>query len=549
VTHRLKTIFLALAGRERSIFFIALFFLAASLLAESCFFIRKHTQVVPTIGGEYNEGVVGQPTYINPILAASETDKNLVRLLFSNVPDIADKIEIDKNGRIWKIRIKEGIVWADGKKLTSDDVIFTVERIQAPESQSPYFLAWQGVNVSRLSELELQFNLVSPYPFFLEHLKHLYIVPKRLFAETPSANWRLSEYNLKPLGSGPYIFESYEKQPNGFITTYRLKTNPRYFGKHPLIQNIIFRFYSKTSDLVNAFNTGAIDGFTEIDPAALLQINRPHNIISFALPNYYAVFWNQGQNLALKERDVRQALSLAIDRGALVKLAFADQASVAANPLTTVNPSDPKNYDFLYSPTEAAELLEQNGWKIGENGFREKNIKNTPLRLEFGLVVPQIPFLTATAGYLEKAWRAIGAKINVISLPTEEVVERTIRNREYQTILFGNTLNPRNDLYAFWHSNERFYPGLNLSLYSNKQADKLMESIRANFDEQSREKELSELKEVIANDYPAAFLYSPYYLFVATKELNGVVSGSLAEPADRLSQISEWYMRTTRTFK
>lgn len=549
MTRKAKKIYLALSGRERSVFFIALFFLVASLAAESSFFIREHTRVVPTSGGEYKEGMIGQPTYINPILSASEPDKNLVRLLFSNILEIADKIEMDKTGRIWKIRLKEKIVWADGKKLTSDDVIFTVEKIQTPESQSPYFLSWQGVNVSRLSELELQFNLVSPYPFFLEHLKRLYILPKHLFAETPSANWRLSEYNLKPVGSGPYIFESYEKQPNGFITKYRLKTNPRYFGKPPLIPNIVFRFYSTAPDLVDAFNSGEIDGFTETIPSALSQINRPHNIISFSLPNYYAIFWNQGQNIALKEREVRQALSLAIDRGALIKLVFAGQAAVALNPLTVVALSDAKNYDFSYSPSEAANLLAQNGWEIGKEGFREKNIKNTPLRLEFELTVPQIPFLTATAGYLEKGWRELGVKINIISLPAEEVVARAIRNREYQAILFGNTLNPPKDLYAFWHSNERFYPGLNLSLYSNKEADGLMESLRANFNEESREKELSELKEVIAKDYPAAFLYSPYYLFITSKELNGATGGSLADPADRLGQISEWYMRTARTFK
>ncbi len=540
-----KKIYGALNRAERTIFIAAFAVLILSGAAWGILALGTYTRVVPAEGGEFTEGIVGQPSYINPVMAASETDKAMVRLLFANLTDLAEKIEADKGDRTWRVRLKEGLTWSNGEKLTSDDIIFTVQKLQDPESLSPYTQSWYGVTASRVSELELTFNLASPYPFFAEHLENLYPIPKHLFAETPLSNWRLSEYNLKPVGSGPYKFDTYEKKANGFIAGYKLVKNPGFAGKQPLIPVFLIQFFAQKDDVVKAFNTGKIDGFADINERTD-KIQRPYQVFSFYLPSYYAVFINQNQHPALKEVVVRKALSAAINREELVSEIFNGRALPVLNPV-------PKPFQIAATSTPADlnvnELLEHAGWTLQADGHREKTIGKDKVILELDFTVPNLPFLTDTAARLASAWGKIGVKVNVNSLSVAEISDRAIKNREYQLLLFGNVLNPAEDLYSFWHSNERFHPGLNLSLYSNRQADQLIESIRRNFDPVSREAQLQNLGNVIAADYPAVFLFSPDYLFAANKDLHGVEEGFIREPADRFRSVSSWYVKTARTFK
>ncbi len=532
---------------ERWLFGVAAVAAVISLIALGGILLNRLTIVVPARGGEYVEGAVGQPTFVNPVLAASDIDRGLVRLLFAPLTDLADSADASANGRTWKVRLKENLRWSDDRKITSDDVIFTVERLQDPEARSPFFSSWQGITVSRLSELELQFNLANPYPFFKTNLSNLYVIPKHLFADTPAANWRLSDYILRPVGSGPFVFNAYDKEANGFIGAYRMNANPRYFNGAPYLSRFTVRFFPKTEDLIAAFNTGAVDGLASLTPETMGRVNRSYNVWPFVIPSYYAVFFNQSQNLALKESAVRTALDISVDRNVIRDEVFGGEATTVAGPAGGTR-------DF--NPIRAGEILDAALWLKTEDGRREKKIKTAVIRLEFELTVPAIPFLEKSAALLAKQWETLGVRVSVRTLTPEEIADQVIKNRDYQAILFGNFLNPPGDLYAFWHSNERFYPGSNLALYSNKKADGILENIRRDFDAESRARQLDELSGIIATDAPAVFLYSPSYLYVASKDLRGVGLGSqdtgtgtISEPADRYRNVSAWHVKTTRALK
>lgn len=542
----LRKIFNAFSKTEKVFFFTAVFLATFSAVALLISWAAGKTYVVPASGGEYVEGVVGQPVFVNPVLAANEADKNLVRLLFSNVGDLADKIEMSQNGRVWNVRLKEGLVWSNNEKLTSDDIVFTVQKIQDSDTQSPLFSNWQGVAVNRLSELEAQFNLAAPYAFFGDNLKNLYVLPKHLFADTPSPNWRLSEFNLKPVGSGPYVFVSYEKRPDGFITAYHLTPNQRYFAAKPFIRKFSFKFFTKIEDALKEFNLGKIDGFFNLEPQITEEIKRPYASFVFSFPGYYAVFLNQNQNLAFKDEVVREALNLAVDRKVFMDEIFKGRGVGAKGPVVAYAEEETASS----SPALAMELLEKNGWHVATSTLiREKAIKGGKITLEFDITVPQTGFLMQTAKKLKGLWEEAGFRVNIISLPSEDIAQGPIRNRDYQALLFGNIFNSQYDLFSFWHSSERFYPGLNLALYKNTSADKLIESIRQNLNEEKRMTQLRELNRIIRADTPAIFLYSPQYLFVATKDLKDVKDGLVGEPAERFADAKNWYLRTTRALK
>ena len=169
--------------------------------------------------------------------------------------------------------------------------------------------------------------------------------------------------------------------------------------------------------------------------------------------------------------------------------------------------------------------------------------------LEFTLTVPDLPFLVRTAEELIAAWKPLGAKVTLAVVPLGEEMNQMIKNRSYQAILFGNVLNPPFDLYPFWSSNERFSPGRNLSLYSNKRVDTLLENIRKATDEEKRMHDVRDAASIISGDIPAIFLYSPDYLYLATKDLKGVSPALMNEPADRFLGAGLWYLKTARVWE
>jgi peptide/nickel transport system substrate-binding protein len=545
-----KKFFEALTPEERRTFLTAsAIFVISAVTLIGLGFVQV-TRAVPASGGEFAEGAIGQPIYINPVIASNEMDKELVRLVFSNVSDLASKIEVSSDQRVWKMRLKENLRWHDGNKLTSDDVIFTVEKIQDPESASPLFASWQGITPQRLSEIELQLNLANPYAFFSDTLKNLYILPKHLFANVPPANWKLSDYNLKPIGSGPYEFSSYEKRSDGFIYSYHLQSWDKYFGDKSLIQNLDFQFFTATDDLIKAFNAGEINGASGIEPADLVQIKRPYEAVPFRLPNYYAVFFNQSKSLPLKDLAARKALNYAVNKENLINEVLGGRGKPAIEPIPEgAEYFNPEIGAATTSLDLASATLDNAGWKTSENGMREKKVQNVKIPLELNLAVPRVDFLLKTADLLKQSWEKVGFRINIIPQSTDEIAGNTIKNRDYEMLIFGNVLGRSSDLFSFWHSSQRFYPFYNLALYNNKKADALIESIRRNTDSPLIQSQFDQLQALITNDYPAVFLYSPDYLYVASKNLHGVDGGFVAEPADIFATANKWYLKTARVLK
>lgn len=541
-----KNIFSAFSSKEKLVFVLASGLLVASGFFLIGIFIRNNTKPAPASGGEYSEAIVGQPAFINPLLADTFADKTISRLAFASVSELAKKIESDKSGKIWKVRLKEGLRWSDGEKLTSDDVIFTLQKIQDPQTSSPFFGSWQGVVANRASELEVQFNLSSPYGFFADNLSNLYPVPKHIFADTPASNWRLAEYNLEPVGSGAYAFESLAKKEDGFISEYILSPNKFYAGDKPFIGNLTFNFFTNQKDAIASFNSGFSDGLPQLAPEDLSQIKRTYDLHSFPLSNYYAVFLNQSQNIALEDEEVRAALSLAVNRDAIIDQALLGYGKKQAGPLPqSGESSDSQNFN----EQRAVQILENIGWKIGENGIREKKIKNEVVKLQIELLSPSKDFLKKTAEMVVENWRRIGVDVKLQVVSAEDLLANQVKNRSYQALLFGNLVNSSGDLFSFWHSSERFYPGLNLSIYNNKNVDKLIEDVRESLTIENKNAAQNELLRLIDRDVPAVFLYSQPYLFLTTKDIQGINAVNLEDFSDRAKEMRNWYVKVARTFK
>jgi len=528
---KFKKIIRSFSEKEHRLFLIATAIFVLSSIFKIGLAINGATEVIPVSGGSYREGVIGQPTFINPVISNNQIDLDISSLIYPRLETLLDNYDIQENGRVYVLTLKEGLVWNNDKKLTSDDVIFTIKLIQNPEVHSPFFESWQGIMADRTSELQVKLTLSAPYAFFADQIKHLLIVPKSVFGHLPPDNLKLSNYNLEPIGAGPYNFKSFSKRKDGFITQYHLYLNRKYAGDKPFLRDFYFKFYENLDDLLKDFRLRQIDGFGSLQPLNP-QTDFVPKTNTFYLPmsRYYAIFFNANNNPLLKQRNFRSALAQAIDRNKIILEVFQNQAKKIDGPI--INNSE--NDSITYNPSASRKLL------------TDINVSTT----SFNLVVPKIDFLQKTASLVKENWQAIGlTNVNIIELEPADVLNQVIKSREYEMILFGNVLNNNSDLFPFWHSTQRFYPGLNLSLYSNQKVDTLIENIRQNRTIETQKQQLDQIQELIKQDIPAIFLYSLPYVYIQNKEVEGLTIKQIVWPSDRFNEISHWYLKTARVFK
>lgn len=550
--YKLFQILKTLSVKERYIVASAcgIFVLSAILLGVSFFY--QQTIASPVEGGGYKEGIIGQPVAINPIIAGdNDTDRDLIALLFASLFDFTEKYETDAQQKVWTITLKPNLKWSDGEPITADDIIFTINVIQDPDVRSPFFATWQGVLAERLSEREVRLTLKNPYAFFLDNIKNLRIAPGHIFDAIPPQNFRLSEFNFRPVGSGPYKVVNFEKRSDGFIEKYILTGNKYYALAKPFINNFLVKLFANKTDAINAFNAKEIDGIGGLDQSDLENLKIKQQVFKIDRPRYYGIFFNQSTSVPLKEKEVRAALSQAVDKEKILNTVLGGLGFAVNGPIPpTMSGYDPLIYkDAEFSLEKASTTLAKAGWVIGDDGIRAKSTSKGKIKLAFDIIVPEVHFLVDTVNIVKDDWLKIGVALNPIILKPSDAINSAIKPRNYQMIIFGNTLNNNPDIFSFWHSSQRFDPGLNLALFNDKTTDGLLESLRQTLDEATRLQNLSKLQKIINDQKPAIFIYSPQYLYITSKNLSGFAAKTIAVPANRFEAVNGWYLKTARVFK
>ncbi|MFH1346832.1 MAG: ABC transporter substrate-binding protein [Spirochaetota bacterium] len=411
---------------------------------------------------------------------------------------------------------------------------------------------WRGVQTEIVSKLEIKVALSEPYFFFDETLKNLMIIPAHLFVDTPAANIKISDYNLEPTGNGPFKFQSFKKEKSGFISEYKFIKNEAYFGKKPYIESVVFKFYKSEDELIDAFNSGEISGFGGLSAKNFEKIDINGKVFSLMMPKYFALFFNSYAQKNLAGKNVRMALDYATDKKKIIGEVFNGEAVIADGPIVLgMNGYNQKiSSESVFLLEKAASILDADGWRVGEDGIREKTVKKETLRLEFNLILPKVQFLEDTANIIASDWAKINVKLNVLAKSPEEIDE-IIKTRNYEMIIFGNSFtsysNP--DLSSFWYSSQKFYPGFNLALYENKSVDNLIEISRETMSDSKRQSAIFSLQSLIVGDQPAIFLFSPNYIYVSKPQLEGFEENEINSASDRFRNIENWYIKTARVFK
>lgn len=518
------------------------------------------TKVIPQPGGKYIEGVVGQPKYINPLyFGTNDVDDDLTSLIFSGlmkfnskgeiVLDLAESYEISKDEKNYIFRLKENIKWHDGESLTADDVVFTCQAIKNPEFQSPLQAKFEGVTCEKVDQKTVKFTLIDePYaPFLLEN-STFGIIPKHLWENISPQQALLSEHNLEPIGSGPFQFKEFKKdKKTGKILFYTLTRFNNYHLSKSYLEGITFRFYENDEEALHAYNKNEIMGLGLIMPSQITKIKRKIALYNLNLSRYYAVFFNQPKNEALQDKKVRKALAFSLDRDQIIDETLQGKAISVYSPILPYQLGyniEIEKYDLNLEKSH--ELLHQAGWQdIDKEGYRWKE----GVRLEFTLTLTDNPDFLKMGEILKSQWKKIGLKLNIKAFETSKLSSEVIPARDYEALLYGIISSHDPDPYAFWHSSQRKDPGLNLTSFKDKSADNLLEEARKVLDIEKRTKKYLHFQNILADELPALFLYSPCYQFGVSKKIKGIEPGWVVSPSERFNEITSWYIKTKRAFK
>lgn len=548
---------------EKTVFYIlaAVFLLSGFLLlwrVSEAFLVE-----VPIRGGYLTEGVVGNPRFINPVLALSDADKNLTSLVYSGLVrltpegapenDLAESVEVSDNNLSYTVTIRPSARFHDGLHVTADDVVFTVQKIVDPVIKSPRRGNWEGVTVEKLDERTVKFTLKRAYSPFINNLA-TGILPKHIWANVTNDEFSFSQFNTLPVGSGPYKVSSVERNEGGIPDYYEL-TPYEDSERAPFIRKMIFRFYPSEDDLVEAYQDGSVEAISGISPENLSKLDLGSSkVIKSPLPRIFAVFWNQSKSKILQDKVVRQALNLSAPRELIVDNILQGFATSIDGPIPAgIHPwSNAKGNSQSYDERleESRQMLTKDGWVLNlQSGALEKKSGNATITLSFSISTGDAPELRQVAEALKSAWERLGAKVEILVFETGDLNQNVIRPRQFEGLLFGEVVGRDADLYPFWHSTQRNDPGLNIALYANTKVDRLLEEARSTTDREKVEQDHLAIQKEIENDAPAIFLYTPNFLYIVPEKVKAINLGPLGASQDRFLGIRDWYIETDRVWK
>ena len=381
-----RQFFKVLNKKEKVSFFVFLISAILSAFFLLVTFYLENTEIVPAAGGHFIEGVIGQPIAINPIYPSCDVDRDITELIFSGLMKYNEKGEIvfdlardytpSEDGKTVEVFLKENVLWHDGEPLTAEDIVFTIETIQDPDSRSPLMANWLGVRVEEISDFKIRFKLESPSSVFLENLT-LQILPKHLWEEILPASFPFAVYNLKPIGSGPFKFQSLEQEKSDKelrTISLHLVKNKDYYGKIPNLEEISFYFFENEEELIH--NLGKIKGFSLSSTKNINVSEYGFSEKIFSLPRYFAVFLNVDNSEILSDGKIRQALNYGTNKAEILEKVFDNKGRIIDSPIL------PSIFDFpqpaqiyLFDKEKAKEILEGIGFLEHEQGFRIKTVE------------------------------------------------------------------------------------------------------------------------------------------------------------------------------
>ncbi|MGH7196000.1 MAG: peptide ABC transporter substrate-binding protein [Candidatus Saccharimonadales bacterium] len=552
---RLENLF---AARRFVLFWVLLLLLLIGAVGAQTLALKNNYQSAQfVLGGTYAEGVLGDFTTANPLFAEGSADSAVASLVFAGllkynnhnklVGDLASGYNVNSSGKVYTVNLKPHLTWQDGRALTADDVAFTYHAIQNPDSGSPLYASWQNVTVSAVNKLTVKFSLSNPLASFPYSLTNG-IVPKHILGHLPAAKLRSANFNVAPIGAGPFQWQNLAASGDTPTTRQQqitLAPFNHYNGGAPKLSGFVVRSFHAQKALLSAFQSGALNGLAGLQTLpSQLKNDKSAQLYSLPLNVANMVFFNNSSGV-LADKNVRRALVQGADVNQIINGLNHPVIPVREPLLQGQLGFNSKYRQLNYNPSAAAASLQKAGWRIGAGGLRYKKGQ----ALKFRLSTANNPTFRYVTAQLARQWRQIGVDAE-ISLDNSTDLKQTIVSHNYDALLYGIAIGVDPDVYVYWDSTQtdpRSPSQLNFSEYKSKAADKSLEAGRTRLEPQLRAVKYQPFLKAWQADAPALGLYQPRFLYVTSQTIDGLKNHTINQATDRFDNVQNWQIDTIKT--
>jgi len=505
--------------------------------------------------------LVGSFSRLNPVLDTYNTaDKDIDRLIYSSLvrfdnrglpqAELAESWGISRDATVYNFSLRTDATWHDGEKVTSEDVVFTIDLMRSPDLPTPDDVRkmWEEIEVIALDDFTLQFRLPEPFAPFLDYLT-FGVLPAHYFEGLTPAGLVDDPFNLSPVGSGPYQFDNFLVE-DGEIVGVTLNAFSEYYQERPFIDQIIFRYYPDDAAALDAYQAGEIQGISRITPGTLQEALSEDDLHLYTsrLPELSMIFLNlDNPRVAFfQDTEIRRALLMGIHRQGIIDRILDGQAVIADGPIF---PNTWAFYEGItrveYDPIKATNIIRSAGYTIPSEGGSIRANENG--RFAFTLLHPEGEPYTTIAQTIKENWESLGVGVNLQAVPYEELISDYLDTRLYEAALvdINFSRSPDPDPYPFWHQTQAT-GGQNYSMWNDRQSSEYLEQARIIVDPTERTRLYRNFQVRFISELPALPLFYPVYTFGVNDGIQGIRTGPLFEPDDRFAHITEWYLFSER---
>ncbi|RLA74192.1 MAG: peptide ABC transporter substrate-binding protein [Epsilonproteobacteria bacterium] len=463
-----------------------------------------------------NLSLSSNPSRINPILSTDSASSEISGWIFNGlfkydkngdiINDLASSYYFENNTTLI-INLKKGVLWHDDKPFGAKDVLFTYNQIQNPKVFTPLKSSFEFVkSVKIINNTTIKITYKEPY-FKSLHIWMTGMLPKHILQHEPDI--MTSNFNKQPVGTGAYTI-------NKFITSQdiTLKKFDKYFGDKPKIDTISYKYLPDINTAFFALKQQSID----IGSLTPLQIDRQ---ISKKFRENFQIVQKQSfsytymglnlQNKKFQNKNIREAISLSINKQELVDILFFGYGEVCHGPFL------PNSFAFNNKIKSNKQNINKAKQLLKKAGYDEKNPlvfttitnSNNPTRVYATQIIQH---------QLQKA----GIKMNIRVLEWQAFLNTVVLPKNFEAVVLGWGLSLMPDAKPLWHSSSSKKGGFNFVGYDNKKVDKLIESSAKLIDKKKLSKAYKEMFKLIAYDIPYIFLYIPNSITAINKNIKNI---------------------------
>jgi len=496
-------------------------------------------------------------------LAGWDNDGNLVPFLAAEIPSNEnDGLAEDGLSVVWKL--KRGVKWHDGMPFTADDVVFNWEYARTPETAAVSIASYKDIKVEKIDDFTVRVSFAKPTPFWADAFVGQYgmIIPKHLFADYIGGKSRDAPTNLKPVGTGPYVFVDFKpgdvvlaklnpdyhvpnrpyfdtlevKGGGDAVSAARavLQTGEYDYGYNMLVEDeILLKLESAGKGKVSIIETGAVEFMmlNVTDPAAEVDGERA------SLKTKHPLF---------SDPAVRQAINLLIDRASIEKFIYGRTGSATANFLNSPERVRSKNTKLEFNIEKANQILEAAGWKKGADGVRAKDGKSLKFVFQTSINAPR----QKTQAIVKQACQKAGIDIELKSVVASVFFSSDTANPDtyshfYCDAQMYNTTMQQPDpqffmnQYLSWQAatKENKWQGRNVSRWQSKEYDEIYKQAEQELDAVKRAAMYIKLNDLVVGDnYILPVVRRP-----RTTALKTGLTAHLSGWDNDLYQLASWY--------